>query len=735
MKGKLFVGFVIIWSILLVGCQKEVEEIVEEAEAEQSVYYDMQEEAVPEYRDGLAIPTGGMIYSPNLAFFGEGVYRMTVTSEADYISGAEVYWQTWNSGMQKWHAEKIQEICLEMEGVKYMLSGSFFGEGNGKFYDSVYAEVYMAPGEQNYVDGTYIGQIGKEGLQEVIGPLSEEFETEWDVKGQDTSRLFRDREGNFYKCTMWSDTIVCYDSMLKKQNEIQVPKFAYGIMQAEVDGDVYWYGCDMDNKPVVGNLKDGSIVLEELEGIATDFLATITKDNVFILADTQNVWRVENGIAKKVFQFAKNGYLLSELFYMEVNEQGDVIFWVEMDDCLTRLRMREVQKPQAKQEITMAFTYPHHALNRSVARFNRQNDLYYVSVILPKEGEGQKDFIERMQMELSMGKGPDILGHDMVEDVASLVNNGYVECMEDIFTDTSGYLTAALDTCRIDGKLYGVPYDCGFSLAVYDKEVLGERTTLTIEELMEEVRSSEANVLEEGIAGITIVQKYVLKDNSSKVYLDWERGESYLNQQAFIDVLEFAKEYADTQNGEKKNFAVSPFSTLSGIDSLRSLYSAMRGNALFLGYPRAEGNGIYVTTRQIYLNANSDCKDGAKEFLRFFVSEKEQQKYVTYDVHEDMIDQGVSYLEGYQNQFPVSLKAFDILIARKLRMDYEEDREIAEQFYFMLEYAEPNLPYTAAITDIMYEELIPFFTDDITAKEAAEKLHNRVQLYMDERIK
>ena len=39
----------------------------------------------------------------------------------------------------------------------------------------------------------------------------------------------------------------------------------------------------------------------------------------------------------------------------------------------------------------------------------------------------------------------------------------------------------------------------------------------------------------------------------------------------------------------------------------------------------------------------------------------------------------------------------------------------------------------AALYDILEEELTPYFEGDISAREAAEKLRNRVQLYVYER--
>ncbi len=751
---KRIVGIVAVCMLLMMGCTQEAVKVIPQEE-EQQCYYSMEECALPDYEKLLTVPQGCQIYSPSIGFAGECAYRQTIIAAQDYVSEPEVYWQTWKKDMGDWENANMLEHSFVQDGAGYTLSGSFYGNSQGKLYAQAFlTEVQESEVQKLEEGGKYIASFDEARLEEVIGPLSEEFLTEWDAKGYDTDSLFRDKEGNFYKCTKWSDEITCYDSALNKQGTFQVLKYAYGILQGE--DAVYWYGCDMSNRPVVGNLTEEKIVLEDVEGIATDYVAEISEEGVLFLADTQNVWRVEAGTIQKVFPFAKNGYLLSEIYHMEMSEQGEMLFWVKMDGVLTQLRMREIDKPQKKQEVTIAFAMQHNALNRSIARFNRQNSEYYVSVLLPKEGESEEDFRDRVQMELSAGKGPDILGHDIVSyfsgydrvsHLESYVENGYIECVDELFEEDAMYLKAALDTCRIDGELYGVPYDCVFEMAIYDKSVVGERTSWTITELMEAVQASDAEILDEGYKGLAIVREYALDDNTNATYIDWEKGESHLDEQSFLELLEFAKEYADLSNAEQKAYAVTDFSPMFELRELKRLFAQFENDAVILGYPREEGYGIYVDARQLFLSANAGCEEGAKAFLRFLISEEEQIKYATYDSSQQMRDEGLSVLYGHTNQFPIFLKAFDALVELELRKDrdnliytdsgvkqvndmYTED--MIEQFYFMIEHAEPDIPKAAAITDILGEELAPYFSGDITAKEAAEKLHNRVQLYLDE---
>lgn len=219
-----------------------------------------------------------------------------------------------------------------------------------------------------------------------------------------------------------------------------------------------------------------------------------------------------------------------------------------------------------------------------------------------------------------------------------------------------------------------------------------------------------------------------------------------MDEHPFIDLLTFAKSYEDNGNDEKKAFAKTIIS-FNELRRIKEVYRSGETGMAFLGYPREEGNGIYVNTRALYLNANSECKEGAIAFFEFLLSEEEQLKYVTYDVAEQMQEEGLNILVGHSKQFPVSLKAYDKIVDTELKKDMENlihtdtgivqldilyTDEMLEQFYFILEHAQPSNYYAEAIYNIVAEELAPYFSGDISAQEAAKKLDSRVQLYLDE---
>jgi ABC-type glycerol-3-phosphate transport system substrate-binding protein len=69
-----------------------------------------------------------------------------------------------------------------------------------------------------------------------------------------------------------------------------------------------------------------------------------------------------------------------------------------------------------------------------------------------------KPYQDDMKLSVSTGGGPDIIGSDMIDDIEPYVKNGYLECLDDLKPTEGEYEEAAFESCRVDGKMYGIPY-------------------------------------------------------------------------------------------------------------------------------------------------------------------------------------------------------------------------------------------------------------------------------------
>ena len=730
MNKKVGIAELFLISCMLVGCSKDAEISCEEAKAS-SYYYEIEEKLVPEPEENICGVDAKDVHSFTPLLIGDKVaFRLSVHGDEPGY-----YLQFWDLHTEGWSNHNVLDSDFEVEGKTY--------KGiNGYIYTSTDEVIYTTAYDEKGV--TFLVQIEDEKVSNVICEISEEVEKQWSGKEID-GHLVVDGENEYYFFQESSGTIFCYGDQWKKK-ELDAGKRVYGIFRDHEKDTLYWYGIGDGNKAALGNLSKKKVVYESIEGLATEYVANVSDGGVLYFADTQNLWRASDGIPQKVYSFAQNGYLLSEIYSMGPADEGKMNLLVQMDGQKYILTIKEVEDQVEKQEITMAFVDRPLALERSVARFNRKNKEFYITIVQPTDGESKEEFRKRMQMEISAGKGPDIYGHDLVYDVRFYAENGYLECVDDVFEDTSLYIPAALKTSEINEHLYGVPFECDFELVYYATSSVGERTELTLEDLIELVKASDAEILQEGYSGASIVYYYGLSDDSNITFIDWERGISHLKEDGFAELLVFAKEYADVDNVEKEAFAMAPL-VFEQMYDLKTIFESLKGDACILGYPRETGNGIYINTRSLFLNAGSLVKDGAKEFLKFLVSEQEQYEYAMFDITQQMEDEGVSSISGHMQQFPVSKSTIDLLIKSAWKTNEEcfietdsgliqistpYTEEMIEEFYFVIEHAQPKLNRAEVIKDLVYEELEPFFNGDISAEEATDKLHNRVQLYLDE---
>ena len=300
----------------------------------------------------------------------------------------------------------------------------------------------------------------------------------------------------------------------------------------------------------------------------------------------------------------------------------------------------------------------------------------------------------------------------------------------------------------LQGRQFGIPYECRLRFATYSRELTGDRDSWTLDEMMEAVRNSGAEVLQCGASGRDIVLEYGLYDNDNRKFIDWEKGESHLNEAPFLELLAFAKEYADREEHsgnpytdpdtrllEGKAAAKVPVVDVDRLEGLNGLYASFQGKPAYIGFPREEGNGVYVLSRNFYVSSLTKQREGCKAFLDFILSEEVQKDYVEFGNSDTAASKGAS--------LAVSLSALERSIQLKKQerdsgkggrlteegIEYSgkglsEEQEAA--FRFLLENARPANWRVQEIEGMVYEELAPYFAGQRRAEEAAGMLHNRV---------
>lgn len=541
------------------------------------------------------------------------------------------------------------------------------------------------------------------------------------------------------------------------KGRVTVPGQVMGVLRNPQSGELYWYGYDEDRKTGVWRVEGDVPAARIPEGKGVVNLAAYSADGVLYLANSQDLWRCgEKGEAESLCHFFDLDYYIDSVQGMSVQE--DAVFLLaglEGKDYVLQVTKAEGAAQEKRKVVLAAGSLsPQSHLRQAVAQFNRRSREYRVELIEPEEGEGGLDFLDRIQKEmLAGGTGPDLF-YGIGEKEEGFAENGYLQEVSDFLPEAGVLWQAAVENGVIRGVQYGIPYECRLRFATYSRELTGGRDSWTLEEMMAAVRSSGAEVLEAGRSAVELVWLYGLLDDSSKRFIDWEKGESHLDEAPFLDFLAFAREYADgegrswvgphgdpdTRLLEGKVAAVVPLMDVVNLDDFNELEVRFQGQPAYIGYPRAEGNGIYVLSSNFYVSSMTQQREGCRAFLDFVLSEEVQKGYVDYK----------ESLNFDSTELPARLSAMEYYIGKKRQEKVSEypigitpegisynkgglSGEQEEAFRFLLERARPWNRYGEEVSGMVWEELAPYFAGQKTAEEAAKALDSRVQLYLDER--
>lgn len=705
------------------------------------VYYQIQETAIPNPNEKL-LPEGadeGIVRELDIMLDDDTLYRIA---------------QVWDSEMEAFQGEYLQILkppytCWDTRMVSAEVWDPALEYGEFQFSlwelvdayeDKLLCIVYDYDEERNLKRFLAYYYLNGEGELLAEMPLDENYQ------------LFASKNGNLYAYSdMPGNGLIVLDSELNVISEREPEGKIYGMYESPDTDDIFWYGAKNGGYGW-WNLENGQALCQVAGELSFLGGAAVNANKEFFLGDTQGIWRFsseeKDGI--KICDFVHRGYLVEDMMAMTAPTEEELLLLVQMDSEIMLLQMTETnQVPQNKQQIVLALPSEVPVLRDFIARFNRQSELWEVVPLYPQvEGEGLA-FGEQIQLEISAGRGPDLIMEGLLDSREySLVRNGYLQSLDGILNEEE-YWTPALECGKIDGVLYGIPYEAYLMLASYSSDVTQGKSQWTLEEMIKAARASDAEILEQGYGGVDIVIYYGLIDNENRQFIDWDKKESHLAEQPFIEFLQFAYDYRDdgkiTSNEvgeavqEGRIFAVGGAAYLMKLEFLKECFEGKDSN---IGYPRTEGNGIYVDANMLYLNSNSTVSEGAIEFLKFIASKEIQMRYAE---NESKAKKPNSI--SYGNQLPIRKDALERQIElKKLEKPAEdlskmygvyfqhkglsEDRE--EVLRFLISHAEPGAWKIEAVMDIVSEELEPFFAGQCSAEEAARKLDNRVQLYLDE---
>lgn len=315
------------------------------------------------------------------------------------------------------------------------------------------------------------------------------------------------------------------------------------------------------------------------------------------------------------------------------------------------------------------------------------------------------------------------------------------------------YLENVLHAYELDGKLYTLAPRFYINTVMGKQSDFGDRTSISLDDVIEFADSiPEDTELYEYATSVSILSLNVMMNMEH--YVDWQSGECRFNSEDFIKALEFANhfqtEYAfdeDELSTPAKIKAGKLMMINTGISSVQEyqMYAAMFDEPVtFIGFPTDKESGSFISSPNVLLamSAKSPYKEGAWQFIR---------RQLTKEAQEDTQELG-------SFGFPIMKSALEKQFAMDMEEEYYEDaegnrqrqpktswgyddfsvdiyaakEEEVEAVRNLISSADTLYQYDEQISGIIEEEANAFFEGQKTAKETADIIQSRVQIYVNE---
>lgn len=750
----LFFGMIFFLCALLAGCGNKDANVQEEYK--QGAVYQwtegpVKEISIPSVDELMEEKKLSLIWQSETMVSKSAVWKMVAAKNEQKEN--KTYYLFFPFEKAEWVMMEADD-CMTQDGIRFNFLTAPIPSLSGETYTG------LNRGEE----GRGIALISSEGVGKYAGPIEEGF-------ADSNTKMMISRDGKVYEWLNSTGNVFASDVKTNRARllcvtetgeevteEVTVDGWILGAVQKDDDSHLLFYGMDQERTPAMWD-EDGRRREINFPGelSAPEFFAAYTPEGNMAFLDKYGLWEATEADVKLLYSFMENGYRFDSALGMVCGEDDRLLLLMSMDDMPIVLSYDISKKnlPMEKKELVLAMSMPSVAFNNIVADFNRYDPDYYISIMVPGEGEDTESFQRRIQLELTSGKGPDLMEDSVLYDVNSMKDKGFLMQLDERQFESGGCIETALATGMIDGGLYGVPYEFSLDFAAYHKSELGDAQTLTVEEMMEFAHASEAKIVDAEYSAAQFILKYALSDESNTDYINWKEHKSNLLDEKFLKLLAFAKEYTVEQTADNHEipqtdvFAAHPLGSQFTLSQFKTLQESL-GDYLILGYPRNEGNGIYMWTNRIYVNAQSDSREGAVHFLQYLVGEKAQALYVSYDALEDA-SRRMNSAGFFVNKivlFPINRSILEKMVEKEdgnnpenqfvldsgkiLYLKQPLSEEQISEFWYLVDHSLPAVFKITPLEKLIYEELDPYFEGQRSVEDAAEKLNNRVQLYLDE---
>ena len=502
-----------------------------------------------------------------------------------------------------------------------------------------------------------------------------------------------------------------------------------------------------------------------------NYNVSVGKNYDFLLSNSMGIYGYNEG-DEDVTQILS--YINSDLDYNTIDSiyemEGDQLYctYYDEENWDTHFALLNYVDPETipdKQVISIACYYLDWNMRRRIVEFNRSSDKYRILVKDYSSYSTMDNYMAgytRLNNDILTGQMPDILILDRYYmPVDSYIAKGLLADIgkmidEDKELNREDYLENVFEAYSVKGVLYSVVPSFSLRTVAAKTALVGDTPGWTMEDLKAlQQQFPNARIFEEGTTRSNVL--YQILTFSGSKFVDNATGKCSFDSQEFIELLEFLKQFPaeyDWDNYEYDyyesqlqyrnnstllyNVYIYAFSNYDGYNYTKQV---LYGEPItFIGFPTEEGNGAVVRADNQYaISARSSVKEGAWEFLRYYLTEEYQKSnsnYYTIPVLKEALLERLEIAkerpywedeEGNKNYYDDTYMIGDEIFNYEPLSDTE-----AQWLYDYISSVTKADYYDKNLEEIINEEAAPFFEGQKTAAEVADIIQSRAQVYINE---
>lgn len=561
-----------------------------------------------------------------------------------------------------------------------------------------------------------------------------------------------DKDGNFKK--------VVGDFAVQDNSSIDLYPLLDGRVVAVIWGetDMSVALADME----AGTLGEKSV----LPGISYNYSFYAGMGYDFYLVDTYGIYGYNIGDADKTQLM---NYVDSDIDTWGINnitpidERSFFGAYDSMDGGSYVAKFTKVDPADVKEKkiITLAMAYTNWNIRAEVIKFNKASEEYRIQIqdysSMYNTMEDSSLGITRLNADIASGKIPDVIVLDDEMPIDSYMSKGLFEDLnpyieQDSEFNISDFMPNIVEACSMDGKLQIlVPYFSVNTLLAKTSFVGAERGW-TVQEAIDIWKS-----MPEGAQFLDGMTKSSMLDTcirlSASQFIDWESGKCNFGGDGFIQMLEFINMFPEEIDSD--NYYTDAYwqsydsmwredkilASQCYLGDFREFNRQEKGtfgeDITMIGFPSADGDGsVIMPGIELVMSAKSANKDGVWSFLRNFLSDEYQSEIYGFPViikHLEESAKEAMQKNYYEDENGNRVEYDDTYYVGEMEiiiepMTEQETKELMDELYSLKQ----MYRYDNALNQIISEEAAAYFAGQKSAKDVADIIQSRAQLYVNE---